>query len=247
MKQNRYSPRLTLAVLAVTGFGLAPLASAESIFIDFGASTTQMTSPTGSTYWNNVTNLDASSGGGASTGFTLGLVTESNAASGITLTITQLFANENHTGASSPTTSVSEFNYSNLGIDSLYISGASASAGFTLTGLDPTKQYQFTIYAARNGVGDIRTADYTFTGAAADTVTLDASNNTSNVVTTALITPDGSDTITFSMVQSAGNTGNFAYLGGLEISVIPEPATTAGLAGVAILTVALVRRRRARR
>ncbi|MBC2595738.1 PEP-CTERM sorting domain-containing protein [Ruficoccus amylovorans] len=233
------------AALAVACFALASVASAQTLYIDFGQNTLQMPSPNGSTYWNNIDNTMASSGGGASVGYSTVLVTDDNSNSGITLTVTGLFANENHTGTNSPTTSVDAFNYTNLGLDSLYISGVSASAGFTLTGLDPTKQYVFTMFASRDSAG-VRTADYTLTGANTDTVKLDAAQNATNVATTVAITPDGSNTITFEMVQSADNSVNFAYLGGMQITVIPEPATTAGMLGLSVLLIVYLRRRHRR-
>ena len=223
------------SVLTATLFGLGSTASAETLYIDFGQSTLQMASPTGGTYWNNIDNTTASTGGGGSVGYALALITESNAASSITLTMTDLFANENHGGTSTPTTSVSEFNYTNLGLDSLYVSGGDNTAAFTLSGLDTSTQYVFTMFASRTGVSGERAADYTLTGANTDTVTLDATGNTSNIVSTVAITPNASGEITFTMAMNG--TSTFAYLGGMQITAIPEPATAAGALGIAVLVL----------
>ncbi|MGE9289445.1 MAG: hypothetical protein ACQKBT_00560 [Puniceicoccales bacterium] len=239
--QRRTGRSITLAALLAALWGFTQSASAQTIYIDFGNSTTQMSSPNAGTYWNNITNLNGSSGGGASTGVPIALVTDDNSSSGISLTMTTLFANENHTGTASPTTSVSEFNYSDLGIDSLYISGTN-TAEFTLSGLDSSKEYVFTMFASR-AAGGIRTADYTFTGINTDTVTLDAANNTSSLVTTTSISPDGSDEITFSMALSSDNNQGYAYLGGMQITVVPEPASAAIAFGALTLLFTVVRRR----
>lgn len=240
-------PARNLAAVAGLLIGCAGLAAAQTIYIDFGRSLEQMPSPNGSTYWNNVTNLDASVAGSGSVGFNIGLVNADNSASGITLTMTDLFENENNAGTTSPNTSISEFNFAKLGQDSLFIQNSNPTAGFTLTGLDPTKTYQFTVFASRNAVADVRSADYTFTGGNSDTITLDSSNNVSNIATTINITPNGSDAITFSMVKAASNTNGsgFAYLGGIQIVAVPEPGTYAAIIGsVVLFGVAIARRRK---
>ena len=221
-------PSLFLSV----AFALASLAaaSAQTILIDFGISTSQMASPNAGDYWNNVTNTFASVAGSGTVGGTLALVTTANGSSGITLTISDLFDNENHGGTNSPSTGIAAFNYNNLGIESLFVSNSNTTAGVSLTGLNAGYTYTFTLFASRISTGgDNRSADYTFDGlGAAQTVTLNASENTSNTVSTTAITPD-SNTITFSMAKAATNTNTngYAYLGGMQITIVPEPATVA--------------------
>ena len=233
LPRHLFEMRPAVLAAAVISLGLAatPAAGQSTILIDFGFTNDQMPSPnTDSNYWNNVTQTDATSGSGGAVGNSLALVASDNSASGITLTMTDLFENENSTGTTAaPTTSVSAFNFTELGTDSLFIADGNPDAAFTLTGLNSANTYRFTLFAARSGVSDVRSAEYSFTGSATDTVELDAANNTSAVVTTAALAPDASQTITFSMQKAASNTNGsgFAYLGGMQVEVIPEPSAAA--------------------
>lgn len=240
---NLFGALITACVFSTTS-------QAAVIYIDFGNNTTQMASPNSGTYWNNVTNLLASTGGGGVVGNNIALVTDDDAASGITLTVTDLFQNENPNGTTSPSTGVAAFNFANLGRDSLFIDNTNPTAGFTFTGLDAGYTYTFTIFASRVGsITDNRSADYTFTGLSSQTVSLNASENTSNTVSTIALSPNGSNTISFSMAKSSTNTNGsgFAYLGGIQITAtaVPEPGTAAlFLGGAALLFVSKARKSR---
>jgi len=229
--------------------GVNPAAAQSTVFIDFGNDARQMASPNTGTYWNNLNQLQASVVYEAANGGSISLVNSLNTSTGITLTVTDLFENENNAGTSTPSTSVSEFNFNNMGFDSLHTQNTNPTAGFTFSGLNSGFTYKFTMFAARIGVSDVRSAAYTFTGGSTQTVTLDASNNTSNTVVTTAIVPDGSNNIIFSMAKAASNDNpfGFAYLGGMkiEIAVIPEPSSFAALAGLSVLGLVAYRRRRA--
>ncbi|WP_428388354.1 PEP-CTERM sorting domain-containing protein [Mucisphaera sp.] len=115
---------------------------------------------------------------------------------------------------------------------------------FKLFNLDAGNTYDFTFFASRTGVGDIRDAKYTVKGAASASVVLDAANNTDQVAVISGISPDGNGEI-FIDVEPGPNNSNtvgFYYLGTLEVGInaIPEPASI-GLLGLGAL--ALLRRR----
>lgn len=226
--------------------GVAPLGAA-TIYIDFGDSTTQMPSPNSGTSWNNLNQTQTSSLSGGATGSNISLVDSLNASTGITLTVTDLFQAANTNGTTTPTTGVAAFNFSNLSRDSLYVQTGNLTAGFNFSGFKSGFTYRFTMFASRAGVSDNRSAAYTLTGAMTQTVTLDASNNTSNVVATGFLAPNGSNNISFSMARatSNNNTSGFAYLGGMQIEEIPEPSTYLMLLG-GTGALALLRRRSAK-
>ena len=75
-------------------------------------------------------------------------------------------------------------------------------------------------------------------------ISISNSDNTSNIVSTVAITPNASGEITFTMAMNG--TSTFAYLGGMQITAIPEPATAAGALGIAVLVLCYLRKRHQR-
>ncbi len=219
----------TIASIAAAIAALASTASAQTIYIDFGGGGLQMpTQDTLLNYWNNVTESNP-----ALTG-TLGLVTSTNASSGITLTYTDAHSGANTGGTTAASTSVAAFNSSNnqnLGSDSLFVETINPQFKFTLSGLNTSNTYTFTMFASRTGVANNRNSSYTFDGLASTTVELQAANNTSNVVSTGALAPTAGGNIDFTLGLGTGNDSGFAYLGGMRIEIIPEPVTWALLSG----------------
>lgn len=243
--KNTIKPMKTLipklsAALAVAVCLTATSASAQIIYIDFGGGGNQMSSPDSlGNYWNNFTESTPALLG------TLSLITSANASSGITLTYTDASSGANTGGTTAASTSIAAFNSTNsqnLGMDSIFVETVNPQFKFTLSGLDAGKTYTFTMFASRAGVSNNRNSSYTFDGLASTTVELQAANNTSNVVSTGALAPTAGGNIDFTLGLGTGNDSGFAYLGGMQISVIPEPATWALLAGG--LTFLVIARRR---
>ena len=92
----------------------------------------------------------------------------------------------------------------------------------TLSGLDASKYYSFTIFASRTGVTDNRETLYTLTGnGAAKMVTLDPANNTSKVAKLDSIRPDAAGIITFKCEAGVNNNSSnkFFFLGAMKITI----------------------------
>lgn len=113
-----------------------------------------------------------------------------------------------------------------------------------LFNLDPTKQYDFTFFASRQTVNDTRSADYDVAGLNSGSISLNASNNNTEVAKVLGISPDGNNDIFVTVTPGADNDNGtgFYYIGLMQVDVVPEPASL-GLFGLAGL--ALLRRRRA--
>lgn len=239
------TPLLAISLICGSTF-----AQAATIYLDFGDSPT-------SSYWNTANSITTwynvinSSFAGPSTGSAVGnhltLQNSNNTASGLTLTVTDLFATVQAYNAGGgvqfASTPVAAFNnLTNLSGDSLTVNNSNPTAGFTLSGLSSGYTYKFTIFASRADATDVRSGNYTLTGASSQTLTLNASSNSSNVVSTSFLSPKANGTIDFSMIMDAATNTNgsgFAYINGMEIEVlaVPEPATWAMLFGGAGMLV----------
>ena len=183
-------------------------------YVDFG-----ITTNTTAGNWNNVAVANAAS----ASGITLALVDDSGASTGVTLTVDDAFNTVNTAGNPTPDPSLpfpsSAAADSFFGNTVVFQSATEPTGGFTLTGLDPTKYYSFSIFASRNGVGDNREAIYTVTGSSASVGALDASNNTMNTATVMNIQPNGSNAIVFTAAPGPNNNNSsgFYYLGAIEM------------------------------
>jgi len=207
--------------------GVWAIPKVQTLLLDFGSSGT----PTQNgpdpddplNFWNNVTEAI----GGVASGQLPGMVNNLNVATTIGLEILSPF---NGSGPNTNGTLESAVFAPNATRDSLYGNTetwgglANVTPSFKLTGLNPERVYNFTFYASRLGVGDVRETGYTVAGESSTFVTLDPANNIDNVVTAAGIVPDTMREITVSMAPTANNNNgyHFIYLGAMKVEEIPE-------------------------
>ncbi len=234
------NPRFLLPALFLAL--LPSLGQAATELIDFGASGRQTTvGPTG-LFWNNVTEIN-----GGNVLAPVNLIDTTSAPTGITLLVTSRFNGTNTDG-----TTASTLYPSSVSSDSLFGNTGTGFNGiealnptFTLSGLTVGVPYDFTFYASRGGVSDVRTTDYFVSGSINGTTKLNVANNINNSVSVFGITPTAAGEITISLSAAADNTnGNkFIYLGALEIQSVPEPGSAVLIAGGAALILLRKRRR----
>jgi len=227
-------PNILRKLILATFFAVAATTASAStlIYIDFGSGLAMMPIPPSKdslgNFWNNLTETNF-----LTVGSSKNLVTSTNGASGITVTVDNSFDQSGSTGTTSANTSIAGFNSTNspnLGSDFVYVQKIGATQfKFTLSGLDSALQYKFTMFASRAGVTDAynRSSDYTLAGATTQAVSLNASNNTTTVAATGFLSPTASKTIQFTLAKGVDNDepNGYAYLGGMRIEIIPEPST----------------------
>jgi len=168
---------------------------------------------------------------------------------GISLIVTDNFWPGSNTGGTTAPTGDAAGLPSNATSDSLFGSLVAfggftePTGGITFGGMDPNLTYNFSFFASRMNVSDNREALYSLAGATNDSTTLDAANNTSNLAHIMGISPDTNGNIVLSVTAGPNNTNSsgFYYLGYVQITVVPAPASL-GLLGLGSLTA--VRRRR---
>tara|TARA_R100000027_G_scaffold184_1_gene205 strand:- start:5452 stop:6168 length:717 start_codon:yes stop_codon:yes gene_type:complete len=232
--------------ILLAALSLAPaFIGAQSILIDFSGSD----SPTTGGNWNNAINP------GLDVTYTYALISDlidsTGAGTGIALNITDGFHGRNTAGTTSgpfPSTATS---------DSWYTAndtwepnpGDPLDNGFGVlefTGLDASKTYDFTMFASRLGGSDNRETEYTFSGANLETVFLDAAGNTTNTITASGLNPTAGGIISLTVRAGENNTTSqqFAYLGVIEMNVIPEPGSFALVLSAVATGFVMVRRRR---
>jgi hypothetical protein len=212
-------------------------AAAQTLLFDFGGTPTTLgpapaNDPVRS--WNNI----STTLGQTPNGQLLNLVTTTNAATTIDLTIVSRFNGTNANGATTSTLFPS-----NATSDSLYGNTASFNGlsnvfpSFKLTDLNPSLLYSFLFYGSRVGAGgDNRETAYTVTGLAASTVSLNASENVNGTVSVLNAAPTAAGEMTISLMHGANNTNanRFSYLNVMQVSVVPEPTAGVLLLGGAI-------------
>lgn len=229
------------SLTAVLGFALAATTTLATTWqINFG----NAVSLTG---WN-----DVAAAIGQVNGSSLNDLVDSNGDStSMDLTINARFSSVNTNGATTQTfgipSSVSASSFYGNAVD--YNGITSPNPTFTLSSLNPSLVYTFTIYASRTSAGDNRTGTYTATGLNTVSGELNAANNTSLTLMLLDVTPDASGNIVFDLKPHASNTnGNkFIYLNALSIesaSLIPEPSVIGAMIGAGALLAAGMRRRR---
>jgi len=199
----------------------------QTLLLDFGSSgSTTLNGPAPDdplNFWNNVTEAI----GCVASGQLPGMVNTLNVATTIGLEILSPF---NGSGPNTNGTLESAVFAPNATRDSLYGNTetwggfADVTPSFKLTGLNPERVYNFTFYASRLGVGDVRETSYTIAGESTTLVTLDSANNIDNLVTAEGIVPDANREITVSMAPTANNNNgyHFIYLGAMKVEEIPE-------------------------
>ena len=199
----------------------------QSFLFDFGpgdAATKNGPAPDDPNYfWNNVTETI----GGSATGQLRGVVNTKNVQASVGLQIISPF---NASGPNRNGTLESTVFPQNATRDSLYGNTkdwngfADVAPSFKLTRLDRERTYNFTFYASRLGVGDVREASYTVTGASSASVAYDSANNIDEVATVAGIAPDSLGEITISLAPTDRNNNSyhFIYLGAMRVDEIPQ-------------------------
>jgi len=197
------------------GITFSLFAQNEVSLIDFG--NPDMT--TTESNFNNVTNATNSE-----TGITVALINSEGAATGVNLEVTDAFHLNNTGGTQTPDEALpfpmSASRDSFYGETSEFNGVTEPTGGFTLTGLDTSKYYSFSVFASRNGVSDIRETLYTIMGSTTKTGALDASNNTSNTAEIFNVQPNASGVITFQAEPSTNNNNSsgFYYLGAIAMT-----------------------------
>lgn len=148
-----------------------------SLMFDFGSNSAAWITPGN---WNNITDpLSAN----------VALIDNQGSSTPFVLKVTDPLYNGSNTSGAATVTGDAAIFATNATGDNLFGHGldwgttpANPIGEFTLSGLDASKFYSFTIFASRTGVTDIRDALYTLTGSESKSASLDASNNTSKVV-----------------------------------------------------------------
>ena len=213
----------------------ASAASAQSIGIDFG----DIARLSGGNY-NDIDHLQNP---------LFNLVDLDGNGTGIGLTVTDTFWPGSNTGGTTAPTGDAAGLPINAVSDNLFGSlvdfggFTEPTGGVTFSGMDPSLTYNFSFFASRMNVSDNREALYSLAGATSDFTTLDAANNTSNLAHIMGISPDANGNIVLSVTAGPNNTNSsgFYYLGYVEITVVPAPASL-GLVGLG--SIAALRRRR---
>lgn len=214
-------------------FVAAP-ALGQSLYFDFGE-----TAQTTAGNYNNITQAQDP---------IANAIDDSGAATGIALEITDAFwPGSNQSGTTTPSGDAAMFDVQatrdNLFGSTVLFGGIiEPTGGFTLSGLSSGATYDFTFFACRDNVSDIRETAYEIVGANNATVYLDSSNNTTNVVTAAGLMADGNGQIvvTVGPGPNNNNSSGFYYIGAMKLDIVPEPATLM-LLGFGAMT--LLRRR----
>lgn len=238
---TRVLPSILAGALSLAA---APSAFSVTLLFDLGSGGTPTAAPT-----NNITDAQAPIANATDT---------AGNSTSISVT-TSGFNGSNTTGTLAPTGSAGAIFSTTYTQDSLYgntgvfnnVSRPVATMVFS--GLDGSGAtvYTFDFFASRTGVSDIRETEYNLAGAGSpSSVFLDASNNTSNVVTSAGIIPTAGGTITLTVDAGPNNnngTGTdptrFYYLGALRVTTAPVPEPS--IFGLLVLSgAALMRRRR---
>lgn len=195
------------------------LAPPEYFLFDFGGGDTTVNGPAPddlTNIWNNVTGGIGSSDFGELPNLvtTRGRVTEAG------LMMIRRFngSNLNGTQTGGPF-AVDATRDSLYGNTELFGTLSNVFPSFKLVGLATNTSYILTFYASRTGVGDNRETDYTVEGVSTQVVTLNASANVTNTVSTTAVTPTSAGEITVSLAPSPrnNNANHFTYLGVMRL------------------------------
>lgn len=208
--------QLLLLFILISTLGYAQ----QYAFIDFGNPST--TTPNN---WNNVvTTMQNQSG------VIVNLIDSYGNATGIVFELTDSFDAINANGTTSPNSALpfpaSATRDSFFGTtDAGFNGNINPTGGFTLSGLDPTKFYSFSVFSSRAGVSDNRETLYTVTGATTTAEGLNASNNTANTADILNIQANASGEIAFEAKPGPNNNNNFGfyYLGALQLIISDTP------------------------
>ena len=186
-----------------------------SLMFDFGSNSATWTTPGN---WNNITDHQAAD---------VALIDNQGDATPFVLKVTDPFFNGYNTnGAPTVTGDAAIFATTATG-DNLFGHGldwgttpANPIGEFTLSGLDASKFYSFTIFASRTGVADVREALYTLTGSESKSASLDAANNTTNVAVINDVKPTAAGEIKLRVEAGTQNTSaqKFFFIGAMKMT-----------------------------
>ncbi len=230
MKKQHY------IILLIVSFYLLAISFSygqESTLMDFGSPNSGFPS-TGN--WNNITVST-----GNQSGFTFNLINHLGNATGVALTLDDSFDFVNTSGTTNPDSNLpfleTATKDSFFGESTVFNGTTNPTGGFTLSNLDPSKFYSFSIFASRTGVSDNRETLYTATGQNTLSNALDAANNTANTATILNIQPLSNGTI--SLVATTGTSNNnangFYYLGAIKMVTSSAPISDINLPNVALI------------
>ena len=209
-----------LAALVVAVAAGLPLAAQtpHTVYID-------ASSNNGPANWNNLSFN--------SLGASLALKDSLTNATGIRATVSVRLNGANTSGTASPTGDAAEF----------APAGGNSSYGHTNTwngtppilygevafsNMNPAVAYTFTFFASRIGVSDVRQTRFTVSGANSGFADLNASGNSSEVVTVAGIYPDAAGVAVLRVEQGPDNDNppnNFFYITALKLAYQDPPPT----------------------
>lgn len=192
----------------------------QYIYLDFGSP-----SYTTAGNWNNVVVSSQNE-----TGITMNLLDDAGIDTGIVFALSDSFDHINTNGTTSPNGALpftatasrdSFFGETQSGFNG----NVNPTGGFTLSNLDPSKYYSFSVFSSRTGVSDNRETLYTITGLTTDSAALDPANNTSNTADILNIQPNGSGEIILQAEPGVNNTNSFGfyYLGAVQLVVSDTP------------------------
>jgi len=193
----------------------------EYMLMDFGSQNTGFTSAGN---WNNIT---VSSGD--QSGLVVNLINDLGNPTGAILTLDDSFDFANTNGTTTPDSSLpfssTATKDSFFGEASDFNGSVNETGGYTLSNLDPTKYYSFSIFASRMNVTDNRETLYTATGINTKSSTLNVSNNSSNTGTILNIEPLADGTISFVATTGTNNNNPFGfyYLGAIKMVISTAP------------------------
>jgi hypothetical protein len=118
------------------------------------------------------------------------------------------------TGMASTTTSLNMPNE----VSQSNIFKSATGGAFSITGLPTNNIYKLSIFGSRGGLTEVRNVDYVLTGAASNTVTLDVTNNATNLAVFDKISTNSEGGLLLTLNFGSGNT-TYTYINALKIEV----------------------------
>ena len=224
-KMTKMKEMLVVAVMVV--FLTVGSASAASIFIDILGGSYEPPSPdTQGRYWNS-TGSHEGDGNPKTIGYKLtNAIDEDGVATTVDLKLLDAFDAYNKGGLTA--SSITDW-AGNVTRDSWCLTSSTAIAEIRFEGLTGGASYDLTFYGSRNT-----------TGTRAMDVAIDGTTQSFNCVTEGMttftgVTADADGYITVGFGVASGS--SYAYLSGVEIDLIPEPATLCllGIGGIGML------------
>lgn len=210
-----------LVVASAISLAIGSSASATMVLIDFNNSNGSTSgADTNGNYWTTI----------SSTGTTPNLISSSNQATGISLTLTMTnptfegFAGAGANNLDTGATATSPFNQSFAYLDGLYTnSNSSDGINIALSGLLPNTLYSFSTYGRRNSSWANASIDILLGSGSSTTATL-------ATVTSFSATSTAGGLITIRYRDTTAAAGENALLNAMSISFIPEPSSCSILA-----------------